>query len=208
MAIKYQGSTVLTQLITLVKTALKGKSDTSHKHTKSQITDMPTRLSQFVNDVGFKTTDTTYGLATTNTNGLMSYSDKSKLNGIAYGANNYSHPTNHPASIIITDSNHRFVTDSQLDKLNSLASTTKTISIYSYDWQNGEYTLYDSLITAISNQEFIEPVANDSNKAMREMLRNAQLVDAGQGNGWAKIKCEGTVPTSTVQVRVIFRGEK
>ncbi len=43
---------------------------------------------------------------------------------------------------------------------------------------------------------------------MREMLRNAQLVDAGQGNGWAKIKCEGTVPTSTVQVRVIFRGEK
>ena len=180
----------------------------SHTHTKSQITDMPTKLSQFVNDVGFKTTDTTYGLATTNTNGLMSYSDKSKLNGIAYGANNYSHPTNHPASIIITDSNHRFVTDSQLDKLNSIASTTKTISIYSYDWQNGEYTLYDSLITAISNQEFIEPVANDSNKAMREMLRNAQLVDAGQGNGWAKIKCEGTVPTSTVQVRVIFRGEK
>lgn len=180
----------------------------SHTHIKSQITDMPTKLSQFVNDVGFKTTDTTYGLATTNTNGLMSYSDKSKLNGIAYGANNYSHPTNHPASIIITDSNHRFVTDSQLDKLNSIASTTKTISIYSYDWQNGEYTLYDSLITAISNQEFIEPVANDSNKAMREMLRNAQLVDAGQGNGWAKIKCEGTVPTSTVQVRVIFRGEK
>ena len=180
----------------------------SHTHTKSQINDMPTKLSQFANDVGFKTTDTTYGLATTNTNGLMSYSDKSKLNGIAYNANNYSHPTNHPASMISTDSNHRFVTDSQLDKLNSIASTTKTISIYSYDWQNGEYTLYDSLITAISNQEFIEPVANDSNKAMREMLRNAQLVDAGQGNGWAKIKCEGTVPTSTVQVRVIFRGEK
>ena len=38
-------------------------------------------------------TNTTYGVATTSTNGLMSASDKSKLNGIASGANNYSHPT-------------------------------------------------------------------------------------------------------------------
>lgn len=33
------------------------------------------------------TQDTTYGLATTSSSGLMSYSDKSKLNGIASGAN-------------------------------------------------------------------------------------------------------------------------
>lgn len=36
---------------------------------------------------GAKFTDTTYGLATTSSSGLMSYSDKSKLNGIASGAN-------------------------------------------------------------------------------------------------------------------------
>lgn len=38
------------------------------------------------------TTNTTYGVATTSANGLMSSTDKSKLDGIATGANNYSLP--------------------------------------------------------------------------------------------------------------------
>lgn len=38
-------------------------------------------------------TNTTYGVATSSANGLMSSSDKSKLDGIAAGANKYSHPT-------------------------------------------------------------------------------------------------------------------
>ena len=37
--------------------------------------------------------NTTYGTATTSANGLMSSTDKSKLDGIASGANKYSHPT-------------------------------------------------------------------------------------------------------------------
>ena len=37
--------------------------------------------------------DTTYGVATTSANGLMSSTDKSKLDGIASNANNYVHPT-------------------------------------------------------------------------------------------------------------------
>lgn len=39
------------------------------------------------------TQDTTYSNATTSAAGLMSSTDKSKLDGIAAGANNYSHPT-------------------------------------------------------------------------------------------------------------------
>lgn len=38
-------------------------------------------------------TNTTYGVASTSANGLMSSTDKSKLDGIANGANNYSLPT-------------------------------------------------------------------------------------------------------------------
>ena len=38
--------------------------------------------------------------ATTTTNGLMSKDDKTKLNGIATGANKYTHPATHPASMI------------------------------------------------------------------------------------------------------------
>lgn len=44
------------------------------------------------NDGVLSATNTTYGLATTSANGLMSSTDKTKLNGIATGANNYSLP--------------------------------------------------------------------------------------------------------------------
>lgn len=50
-----------------------------------------TKLSGIPSDA--KYTDTTYDVATTDANGLMSSSDKSKLNGIAAGANNYTHPS-------------------------------------------------------------------------------------------------------------------
>lgn len=65
--------------------ALEAKSDTGHTHSE----------------------------ATTSVAGFMSGADKSKLDGIAENANNYTHPANHPASIIEQDSNNRFVTDAE-----------------------------------------------------------------------------------------------
>lgn len=61
----------------------------------------------------------TFALATTSANGLMSASDKSKLDGIASGANNYTHPANHPASMITQDSARRMVSDTQITAWNS-----------------------------------------------------------------------------------------
>lgn len=72
----------------------------SHKHTKSQITDFPTSMpanggnastvnGHTVNEnvpSGAKFTDTTYAIATTSANGLMSKDMVTKLNGIASGA--------------------------------------------------------------------------------------------------------------------------
>ena len=45
-----------------------------------------------ITDLGIPASDTTYNAATTEADGLMSASDKSKLEGIASGANNYSLP--------------------------------------------------------------------------------------------------------------------
>lgn len=45
-------------------------------------------------------TNTTYPLVSTEVNGLMSATDKAKLDGIAAGANHYTHPSSHPASMI------------------------------------------------------------------------------------------------------------
>lgn len=85
----------------VVNTALNNKANSSHKHTKSEITDFPTSMaanggnSTTVNghtvnsDVpaNAKFTDTTYSDATTSTHGLMSVADKKKLDGIVAGAN-------------------------------------------------------------------------------------------------------------------------
>ncbi len=48
--------------------------------------------------------------------------EKSKLEGIAAGANNYVHPASHSASIITQDETHRFVTDLEKALWNSLSN--------------------------------------------------------------------------------------
>ncbi|BCK00854.1 hypothetical protein [Anaerocolumna chitinilytica] len=71
--------------------------------------------------VDAKFTDTTYGNATTTAAGLMSSTDKVKLNGVAEGANNYTHPSSHSPSIITQDASNRFVTDTEKAAWNAKA---------------------------------------------------------------------------------------
>ena len=88
--------------ITGLQTALDGKSATTHVHSN----------------------------ATPSVAGFMSNADKTKLDGIATGANNYTHPTNHPASIITQDANNRFVTDAEKTSWNAKvdASSVQTLT--------------------------------------------------------------------------------
>ncbi len=58
-------------------------------------------------------------VATTSANGLMSSTDKTKLDGVATNANNYSHPANHAPSIITQDASNRFVTDTEKSTWNA-----------------------------------------------------------------------------------------
>lgn len=59
--------------------------------------------------------------ATTTANGLMSKDDKTKLNGIATGANNYTHPVTHPVSMI--SGLHAVATSGSYDELLNKPST-------------------------------------------------------------------------------------
>ncbi|NQT34546.1 hypothetical protein HQ587_05105 [bacterium] len=66
-------------------------------------------------------------VATGAADGLMSASDKDKLDGIEASANNYSHPADHPATMITEDASHRFVSDTEKstwnDKLDKAGGT-------------------------------------------------------------------------------------
>ena len=58
-------------------------------------------------------------VATNLLDGLMSSTDKSKLDGIEQNANNYTHPVQHSPSVITQDENNRFVTDIQINNWNN-----------------------------------------------------------------------------------------
>ena len=62
-------------------------------------------------------------MASTTAPGLMSAADKQKLDGVATGANNYVHPSSHPATMIQEDASHRFVSDTEKSAWNNKAST-------------------------------------------------------------------------------------
>ena len=59
--------------------------------------------------------------ATTSAPGFMSAADKAKLNGIATNANNYTHPSTHPASMIVEDTGRRFITDVERARWNAIS---------------------------------------------------------------------------------------
>ncbi|MFD1903842.1 hypothetical protein ACFSQ7_06780 [Paenibacillus rhizoplanae] len=65
-------------------------------------------------------------VATTTVAGLMAGADKSKLDSVAQGANNYVHPSTHSPSVIVQDSSNRFVTDAEKTAWNGKANLSTT----------------------------------------------------------------------------------
>lgn len=63
----------------------------------------------------------THEEATTSTAGFMSATDKAKLNGIASGANSYTHPASHPASMITETDSLKVMTAAERTKLSGIA---------------------------------------------------------------------------------------
>ena len=61
-----------------------------------------------------------HDIATDGSNGFMSKEDFTKLKGIESGANNYTHPKTHSATIISQDNTHRFVSDAEKNEWTNL----------------------------------------------------------------------------------------
>lgn len=105
-------------------------------------------------------TNTTYGVVTTSTNGLMSSADKSKLNGIATNANKYTHPsytskTNGLYKITVDTTGHISATNSvtKADITNlGIASTSSPVFTSSMSMTRKEGTTVGSYSIAAGYQ--------------------------------------------------------
>lgn len=97
-----------------------------------------------INGISFNgSSDITLPVVTTSVDGIMSATDKIKLDSIAASSNNYTHPTNHPPSIITQDANNRFVTDSEKSSWNAKEAINKTVAVKTtnYTVESTDYTI-------------------------------------------------------------------
>ena len=108
-------------------------------------------------------------VATTTVNGLMAYADKVKLNGIATGANNYTHPANHPASIITQDVNRQFVSQDEKNSWNQIV-----------DLQLAGYGI-DGLMSA-SDKDKLDGIAENANNYIHPTNHPASIVTQDANN--------------------------
>ena len=104
--------------------------------------------------------------ATTSAAGSMSAADKTKLDGVASGANNYTHPANHPPGIITQDASNRFVTDTEKATWDAKGDVTLT----------GTQTLTNKTLTT--------PLATGLRETRTAMGANA--IDLATGNFFSK----------------------
>lgn len=185
----------------------------SHTHTKAQISDMPTKLSQFTNDPGYLTsadidtsqnhTHVNKGILDTLTQAMLdkwnTVSNKvdkvsgkglstndftaallSKLNGIAEGANKYTHPASHPASMITEDSTHRFLTD-----------FCKTITDWNSAAANGFYMGNDAANAPSTGWYFGRVTAHNANYLYQEVYQFTASADARAVPKYIRVKSNG-----------------
>ena len=120
--------------------------------------------------------NTTYGVATETANGLMSVDDKTKLNGIAEGANNYTLPSAGSALggvktggdvtissgvITVNDDSHNHII-SNVDGLQS-ALDAKAASSHSHNDTYYTETEVDTLLSSKANSSHTHTIANVTN---------------------------------------------
>ena len=97
--------------------------------------------------------------------------EKNKLSGIAAGANAYTHPSSHPATMITEDSTHRFVTD--VEKSNWNGKAPKDVATTSV---NG--------LMAAADKVKLNGIANNANNYVHPDNSNTRHVTDSEKNKW------------------------
>lgn len=148
--------------------------------------------------------DTKYSAATATTDGLMSASDKAKLNGIAAGATSTTYTLTQDSTdghVLKFTPSTGTATTITIPDLGAQTVTTGTIS--ASGWSNKKYSFESTYPNATYNIEIVP--ASTITAQQCEVWSNAMMVGASDSN---TITALGTVPTVDLPITIIYTKKK
>ncbi len=152
-------------------------------------------------------------LASASSDGRMSKEDKTKLDGIAASANNYKHPSTHPASMITEDASHKFVTDTEKNTWNSKVnkSSKHNITLTHTNWIGAEspytYAITIQGMDADKNWEVTNSVEPLMTEAELTAFGEAKIIAGTQTTNTVNLVAYGKKPSIDIHILVIVRGD-
>lgn len=148
--------------------------------------------------------NTSYSVATQTANGLMAATDKKKLDGVAAGANNYVHPSAHPAGMITQDSTHRFTTDTEKAGWNKIlfsAAVTVPASGWSTSVPYTQTVSVSGLTAAMDVMLGLNITGSPSAASVAGWKKALGMIDEGTtANGTITFKCYSKKPVVDIPV--------
>ena len=124
--------------------------------------------------------------------------DKDKLAGIEEHANNYVHPDTHPAGMITSDENHRFVTDDKIEAWDNSLSASKTYAdgMYRQATAYADKKVADLIDGAPESLDTLKEVAD----AIKENESVMDALDAAVGKKANQSELDTHVDNSTIHI--------
>lgn len=124
--------------------------------------------------------------------------DKDKLAGIEEHANNYVHPDTHPAGMITSDANHRFVTDDKILAWDNSLSASKTYAdgMYRQATAYADKKVADLIGGAPESLDTLKEVAD----AIKENESVMDALDAAVGKKANQSELDTHVDNSTIHI--------
>ena len=120
--------------------------------------------------------------------------EKTKLAGIEANANNYTHPSSHPASIITETSEKRFVTDNEKATWNNKVDKISGKGLSSNDYTTEEKNKLQGI--AVNANNYTHPSSHPASFITEST--DKQFVTAAQKTTWTN-KLDSTYPSSANQ---------
>ena len=161
--------------------------------------------------LGIPAQDTTYSAATTSAAGLMSADDKSKLDGIASGANKYTHPTGTGSSK--AEGLYKFSTDSGSHIKGVTAVTKDDITALGIPAQDTVYTLPTAANGTLGGVKTTSTVTSTSGLTACPIIsgvpyyKNTTYSAAGTSLGTVKSGGDVTISSGVITVTAITADE-